>query len=125
MSGNTGENLLIMLERRVDNVITRAGLAASRPEARQLIGHGHITVAGRKVDISSYLVKPGEIIGVRDKENTRERAKDRLSRSRGHSVPSWLAVDPKTYQIKVLAMPTREEVALPVQEQLIVELCSR
>jgi len=125
MSGNTGENLLVMLERRIDNVVTRAGLAASRPEARQLIGHGHITVAGRKVDIASYLVKPGEIIGVRDKENTRERAKDRLSRSRGRSVPSWLAVDPKTYQIKVLAMPTREEVSLPVQEQLIVELCSR
>ena len=125
MPGNTGENLLSMLERRLDNAVARAGLALSRAEARQLIGHGHVTVGGRKVDIASYLVKPGEIIGLRDKENTREQAKDRLSRSRGGAGPSWLAVDQKSFQVKVLAIPTREEVSLPVQEQLIVELCSR
>lgn len=125
MQGNTGENLLTMLERRLDSVVTRAGLAISRSEARQLIAHGHVTVGGRKVDIASYLVKPGEVIGLRDKENTREHAKDRLGRMRGRSTPSWLAVDQKSYQVKVLAMPTREEVSLPVQEQLIVELCSR
>lgn len=125
MTGNTGENLLSMLERRLDNVVTRAGLALSRSEARQLIAHGHVTVGGRKVDIASYLVKSGEIIGLRDKENTREQATDRLSRTRGRQAPSWLAVDPKSFQVKVLAMPTRDEVSLPVQEQLIVELCSR
>jgi small subunit ribosomal protein S4 len=125
MTGNTGENLLSMLERRLDNAVARAGLALSRAEARQLIAHGHITVGGRKVDIASYLVKPGEIIGLRDKENTREQAKDRLSRSRGGAAPSWLAVDQKSFQVKILAMPTRDEVSLPVQEQLIVELCSR
>ncbi len=125
MSGNTGENLLTMLERRLDSVVTRAGLALSRSEARQIIGHGHVTVAGRKVDVASYLVKPGEVIGLRDKENIRQQATDRLSRTRGRPAPSWLAVDPKSCQVKVLAMPTRGEVSLPVQEQLIVELCSR
>ncbi|MHC5053363.1 MAG: 30S ribosomal protein S4 [Planctomycetota bacterium] len=112
MTGNTGENLLSMLERRLDNVLTRAGLALSRSEARQLIGHGHVRVGGRKVDVASFLVKPGEVIGLRDKENTREQAKDRLSRTRGRPAPSWLAVDPKSCQVKVLALPTRDEVSL-------------
>jgi len=124
LPGNTGENLLSMLERRLDNVVCRAGFAISRGEGRQLVAHGHVTVNGKKVDVPSFLCKPGDLIGIRDKKKNLERVKARLAR-RGRSVPSWLQVEPEAVRVKVLANPTREEISLPVQEQLIVEFCSR
>ena len=124
MQGNTGENLLALLERRLDNVLARAGFAASRAEARQLVSHGHVTVDASKVDIASYLVATGEVIGIRDKGDNHKRVRERLERARGRPKPGWLGVDPKSLQVKVLSEPTRDEVSLPVQEQLIVELCS-
>ncbi|MHC4199419.1 MAG: 30S ribosomal protein S4 [Planctomycetota bacterium] len=125
LPGNTGQTLLVMLERRLDNVLTRAGFAASRTEARQIVGHGHVTVNGRKVDIASYLCGEGQVIGIVDRKNNRTRIKERMDRARGGQKPGWLQIDPKSLQVKVLALPTRDEVSLPVQEQLIVELCSR
>ncbi len=125
LAGNTGENLLTMLERRLDSILVRAAFAASRSEARQLIAHGHVTVGGKKVDIASCLARPGDVIGIRDRKTNHLRIKERIKRTKGRPKPAWLRVDPKSIQIEVLAMPTRDEVTLPVQEQLIVELCSR
>lgn len=125
LAGNTGENLLTMLERRLDSILVRAAFAASRSEARQLIGHGHVTVGGKKVDIPSCLAQPGDVIGIRDKKANLQRIQERLKHTRGRPKPTWLQVDAKSVRIEVLAMPTRDEVTLPVQEQLIVELCSR
>lgn len=125
LPGNTGETLLAMLERRLDNVVCRAGFAISRGEARQLVAHGHVTVNDRKVDIPSYLCKPGDVIGIRDKGTSIQRVKARLAKLRGRPVPSWLQLDAENVRVKVLANPTREEISLPVQEQLIVEFCSR
>jgi len=125
MSGNTGELLLFLLESRLDNVVARSNFATSRSEAKQLISHGHITVNGQKVDICSYQCKPGDVIGVKNKKNNLERVKDRLNNMKSRQVPSWLQVQSDAVQAKMLAAPTRDEVSLPVQEQLIVELCSR
>jgi small subunit ribosomal protein S4 len=123
--GNTGETLLVMLESRLDNVVARVNFAVSRSEARQLIAHGHVTVNGKKVDICSYMCKPGDVLGVKNKKNNVERVRERATLMKSRQVPSWLQVQPETVQAKVLAVPTRDEVSLPVQEQLIVELCSR
>ena len=125
LPGNTGETLLQMLELRLDNVLSRAGFLASRSEARQFIAHGHVTVNGRKVDISSYVCRPGDVIGVRERGSNIERVRLNKGRFGGRGKPGWLQIQPDAVQIKVLAEPSRDEISLPVQEQLIVELCSR
>lgn len=120
--GITGENLLRLLEIRLDNVVYRLGLAFSRAEARQLIRHGHFSVNGRKVDIPSYLVKPGDTVAARhDLPKIREVVESGIKAE----LPSWLEVDAKQLTGKVLELPGRGEVDAPVQEKLIVELYSR
>lgn len=123
--GVTGEVLLQTLERRLDNVVYRTGLGASRPEARQLVRHGHFRVNGRKVSIPSYQVRPGEVVSV----NPKSRDKDRLAllqeAARTRAVPEWLSFNPDSWEVTVLRLPARQEVDAPVEEHLIVELYSR
>jgi small subunit ribosomal protein S4 len=125
MKGVTGENLLVMLERRLDNVVYRMGLATSRAEARQLVRHGHILVKGRKVNIPSFQVNPGQEVSVREtsrKSSFIQRALD-LAGSRG--VPPWLSFDREGFKGSVVSLPKREDVNFPIQEQMIVELYSK
>lgn len=125
MPGKAGDNLLILLESRLDNVVYRCGWASSRAEARQLVVHGHFTVNGKKVDIPSYLVKPGEMIAIKDGSRQSEKIKAVLETNASRPVPKWLDVDTANAQAKVAAMPTREEIDLEVDETLIVELYSK
>jgi small subunit ribosomal protein S4 len=122
--GITGENLLKLLERRLDNVVFRLGMAASRREARQMIGHGHIQVTGRKVSIPSYIVKVGEVVQLRPASKMQERVADNLAAGRS-PVPPWLEVDTNEKKGTVRGLPIREDIQIPVQEQLIVELFSK
>ncbi|MBC7104600.1 MAG: 30S ribosomal protein S4, partial [Firmicutes bacterium] len=124
-AGITGENLLRFLERRLDNVVYRAGLAASRSEARQLVRHGHFTVNGRKVDIPSYLVRPGDVVAVRERSRNSARIKELVERAADQRPPAWLSYDAERAEIRVLALPARDQIDVPVQEHLIVELYSR
>jgi len=121
--GITGENLLQILESRLDNVIYRVGLASSRREARQLVSHGHFTLNGKKVNIPSYLVKAGEVISVREKSRDSSRIKDLLEN--GKTVPKWLDMDKNTMTARVVALASREDIDLEIQEHLIVELYSK
>jgi small subunit ribosomal protein S4 len=121
--GVTGENLLRLLERRFDNVLVRLGFAASRRQARQLIGHGHFTINGRRVNIPSYQVKPGDVLSVR--EGSKGADVIRGATELTATVPAWLQADHDSLTAKVLRLPEREEIAAPVQEQLIVELYSK
>lgn len=123
--GNTGENLLLLLERRLDSVVYSAGLGLSRPNARQVVCHGHIAVNGRKVDVPSYTVKPGDVITPLKPERDVPLVKANLELSRGRTVPSWLEVQEDPPQITVAAMPTRDQIELEVHEQLVVEFASR
>jgi small subunit ribosomal protein S4 len=123
--GITGETLLQLLERRLDNVLYRLGLATSRAQARQLARHGHFTVNGRKVDIPSYSVKPGDVIGVRAGSAENPAIQHALEEVKGRGVPEWLSFDPGTMSGRIASLPTREQINLPVQEQLIVELYSK
>lgn len=123
--GMAGENLLIILETRLDNVVYRAGFAMSRPEARQLVKHGHFTVNGKKVDIPSYLVKPGDVIAVREKSMSSEKIKGILEANASRPSLNWLSVDRPHASVSVVSYPTREEIDLSVQEHLIVELYSK
>ncbi len=125
--GMTGENLLIILESRLDNVIYRLGFADSRAQARQLVQHGHFVVNGRRTNIPSYLVKPGDQIIVREGSRKRRYFKERaqLLSDYVQRVPAWLVLDPQQMSARVLRLPTREEIDLPLQEQLIVEYYSR
>lgn len=123
--GITGENLLRLLERRLDNVVYRLGLAASRMEARQLVRHGHFTVNGRKVNIPSYLVRVGDVIAVREKSKDSPRIKELMERAADRTPPPWLEYDENQAQGRVVALPTRDQIDTPVQEHLIVELYSR
>lgn len=123
--GVTGENLLRLLERRLDNVVYRLGLATSRAEARQLVRHGHIRVNGRKVDIPSYLVRIGDRISIAEKSKESPRIQELLERAAQSKPPAWLRYDPDTATGEVLAYPTRDQIDIPVREQLIVELYSR
>lgn len=122
--GNTGENLLVLLERRLDNVLFKSGFALSRNQARQYIVHGHVTVNGKKVDRPSFLVKPEDKLGAK-KEKTKNLFKDNFEVARGRSVPSWLEVEESSFSARVTAIPTREEIEDPINEQLIVEFCSK
>ncbi len=125
MKGITGENLLIMLERRLDNVIYLAGFALSRSNARQLVSHGHFLINGQKVDVPSYLVKVGETIEFKPRSAKNENLRAIIAESRNKTLPSWLEVDWDEARIKILALPTRQDVTLPVEEHLVVELYSK
>ncbi|MDQ7829483.1 MAG: 30S ribosomal protein S4 [Armatimonadota bacterium] len=122
--GVTGTRLLQLLETRLDNVVYRLGVAASRKEARQLVAHGHIAVNGRKVTIPSYQVRPGEVVGLTPSGREHPRIKE-LTAALTRPVPSWLEWHPERLEGRVLALPAREEIDVPVQEQLIVEYYSR
>ncbi len=123
--GITGETLLQLLERRLDNVAYRLGLATSRAQARQLVRHGHLTVNGRKVDIPSYSVKAGDTIGVQARSTQNPAIQHALEEVKGRGVPEWLSFDSGTMSGRIASLPTREQINLPVQEQLIVELYSK
>ncbi|MBT9173360.1 MAG: 30S ribosomal protein S4 [Syntrophomonadaceae bacterium] len=123
--GVTGENLLRLLELRMDNVVYRLGLAASRAEARQLVRHGHFNVNGRKVSIPSYQVSPGEVITVRPGSSDKGRFKDLAELLRNQGTVEWLEVDRQALSGRVVRLPAREEIDVPITEHLIVELYSR
>lgn len=121
--GITGENLLIMLEERLDNVVFRMGLATTRREARQLVVHSHFTVNGKKVNIPSYIVKAGDVIKVKEKSQSSPKFKEIKEMQVG--VPAWISVDRDKLEGKVLADPTRDQIDTPIEERLIVELYSK
>ena len=121
--GITGENLLIMLETRLDNVVFRLGFASSRKEARQLVNHGHFTVNGKKVNIPSFTVKAGDVIKVKEKSTNSPKFKEVQEMT--ITVPEWVSVDVEKLEGKVLSIPTREQIDTPVAEHLIVELYSK
>jgi len=123
--GITGANLLQELERRLDNVVYSLGFAASRAQARQLVRHGHVTVSGKKVTIPSYRVSKGHVIAVKDKSRSNEQIKASVDTARARGVPNWLDLSPETFSGTVLELPSREDIKLPIQEQLIVELYSK
>jgi small subunit ribosomal protein S4 len=123
--GITGENLLRLLESRLDNAVYRLGFASSRDEARQMVRHGHFTVDGRRVDIPSFRVRPGSVIAVGEKAKEMTALKSALISSSKIEVPGWLEVDVEKLQGRVLSLPTREQIEAPVREQLIVELYSK
>ncbi|MGE4282923.1 MAG: 30S ribosomal protein S4 [Clostridia bacterium] len=123
--GITGENLLQILESRLDNVIYRLGFATSRPEARQLVRHGHFSINGEKVNIPSYLVKEGEVISIRQKSRNSEKIKAVLEATDGKVIPKWLDLNRDTLEAKVVSLSSREDIDLPIEEHLIVELYSK
>jgi small subunit ribosomal protein S4 len=123
--GITGENLLVMLERRLDNVVYSLGFASSRDQARQLVRHGHVQVDGRKVSIPSFQVKAGQTISVKEASRKNPFIRSSVETARGRGVPEWLELDAENVTGKVLRLPTREDIKIPIQEQLIVELYSR
>lgn len=125
MQGKTGENLLVLVERRLDNVVYRAGFAMTRREARQLVSHAHFTVNGKKVNIPSYLVKPGDVIAISEKSMTLTKFKTVLEANALLPVVSWMDVDKTKGQATVMAMPVRDEIDFEIQENLIVELYSK
>jgi small subunit ribosomal protein S4 len=125
MKGMAGENLLSLLERRLDNVVFRMGFATSRAEARQLVLHGHFSVNGRRATIPSMRLKPGQKITLRERSRQVTRIVGALEALESRSVPRWLEIDKDQFEGTVKALPTREDVTLPIEEQLIVELYSR
>jgi small subunit ribosomal protein S4 len=125
MKGNTGEIVLQLLERRLDNVLYKLNFAPSRKAARQLITHGHIYVGGRKVNISDYTIKVGDKITVKDSEKGKKKIKEQLESNPNFTTQSWLQVDKEKLEATITALPTRDDIQIPVQEQLVVEFCSR
>jgi small subunit ribosomal protein S4 len=123
--GITGALLLQMLERRLDNVVYRLGFATSRPQARQLVRHGHFTVNGRKVDIPSYALRQGDLVAVRGTSGQNVTIQHAMEEVKGRGIPEWLLFDAAALSARVSQLPTREQINLPVQEQLIVELYSK
>jgi len=123
--GNTGEQLLILLERRLDNVVYKLNFAPSRKAARQLIGHGHIRINSRKVDIADYTVSVGDKITVKAVEKCSKKIKEQLATNPSYTAQAWLQLDVATPAATIVALPTREDVQMPIQEQLIVEFCSK
>lgn len=124
-TGITGDHLLKLLECRLDNVVYRLGFASSRKEARQLVSHGHLLVNGRKTDVASYTVKAGDIVEVRPKSREIVSVMAALDGVEGRGIPAWLELDRATFKGTVRGIPTKEEIQLPVNEQLVVELYSR
>ena len=125
MTGKTGENLLKVLESRLDNVVYRAGFAMSRPEARQLVSHGHFTVNGKAVNIPSYMVKAGDVVAIVEKSMSSDKIKGVLEANASRPALNWLSVDKNKAQATVVNLPERGEIDLQVEEQLIVELYSK
>ena len=123
--GITGENLLQILESRLDNTVYRMGLATSRKEGRQLVLHEHFTVNGKKVNIPSYLVSEGEVIAVKEGSKKSEKFKEILEATAGRIAPEWLEVDSENMIGKVVALPTKEDIDIPIEDHLIVELYSK
>ena len=125
MKGMTGENLMVMLETRLDSIIFRLGFARTRREARQIVDHKHVLVNGKSVNIPSYLVKAGDVIEIREKSKSLTRYKDILEATNGRLVPEWLEADKDALKGTVKQLPTREIIDVPVDEMLIVELYSK
>ena len=123
--GITGEELLSILETRLDNVVFRLGLANTRREARQIVNHGHILVNGKKVDIPSYLITTGDVIALKEKSKASQRMKDLAESYASRAVPKWLDMDKNTFTGKVLTLPARDDIDYEVEEHLIVELYSK
>ena len=123
--GVTGENLLTMLERRLDNAVYRLGFASSRAQSRQLVGHGHILVNSSKVNIPSFQIKPGDVVSVKEKSQKVSNITAAVEMVGGRGVPDWLELDSSNYSGKVLTLPKRDNVNLPVQERMIVEFYSK
>lgn len=123
--GVTGENLLVMLERRLDNVVYLLGFALSRSHARQMITHGHIRVNDKKVTIPSYLVKEGDVISLKERSAQNENFKAVIEANKTRTVPGWLQVDWDNFQGRVASLPTRQDITIPVEEHLVVELYSK
>ncbi len=125
MKGRAGENLLVLLERRLDNVIFRMGFSTSRAEARQLVRHSHFLIDGRRASIPSMLVKPGAVISVAEKSRKIARIAGALETLESRSVPQWVEINKESFEGTVKSMPVREDITMPIQEQLIVEWFSR
>ena len=125
MEGQTGENMMILLERRLDNVVFRMGFGRTRRETRQMVDHKHILVNGKCVNIPSYLVKAGDVIEIKEKAKSSQRYKDALEVTAGRLVPAWLDVDQENLRGTVKELPSRDEIDVPVNEMLIVELYSK
>ena len=123
--GITGTNLLQLLESRLDNVVFRLGFAMTRPQARQLVTHGNFAVNGKKVDIASYLVKPGDVVSVLENKKDNPVIKESIEKTAGFTIPEWLDLDVKNLSAKVVRVVNREEIDIPVEEHLIVELYSK
>jgi len=123
--GVTGENLIVLLESRLDNMVYRMGFAESRSEARQLVRHGHFLVNGKKADIPSALVRPGDVISLREKSRSIAKIKASLETAQQRGIPRWLELNAADFEGKVVALPRRDEITMPMREQLIVELYSK
>ena len=125
MKGMTGENLMVLLERRLDNVIFRMGFARTRREARQIVGHKHVLVNGKSVKVPSYLISAGDVIEIKEKNKGSQRYKDILEVTGGNLIPNWLEVDAENLKGEVKELPKRDAIDVPVDEMLIVELYSK
>ena len=125
MPGITGENLLAILEQRLDNVVFRLGFAMTRREARQLVNHGHVTVNGRKVNIPSFQVKPGMVISLTEKGKSMQKIKDNIEDNAFRAAPKWIEYDKNNLTAKIVAVPARDDIDMPIEEHLIVELYSK
>ena len=125
MPGLTGENLLAILEQRLDNVVFRLGFAMTRREARQLVNHGHVTVNGRKVNIPSFQVKPGMVISLTEKGKSMQKVKENIEDNAFRPAPKWIEYDKNNMTAKIVAVPARDDIDMPIEEHLIVELYSK
>jgi small subunit ribosomal protein S4 len=125
MKGKTGDNLLILLERRLDNVVYKLGFAVTRRESRQLVRHGHFLVKGRRVNIPSFLVRPGDIVEMRERSRKIPSVNDSLDAVARKGIPPWLELERDNFRGNVMAIPSRTDITEPIQEQLIVELYSK
>ena len=125
MPGITGENLLAILEQRLDNVVFRLGFGMTRREARQLVNHAHVTVNGRKVNIPSYQVKPGMVISLTEKGKSMQKIKENIEDNAFRAAPKWIEYDKNNLTAKIVAVPAREDIDMPIEERLIVELYSK
>jgi small subunit ribosomal protein S4 len=125
MKGMTGENLMVLLERRLDSVVFRMGFARTRKEARQIVGHKHVLVNGKCVNVPSYLISAGDVIEIREKSKSLQRYKDIAEVTNGRLVPEWMDVDQENFKGTIKELPSREAIDVPVDEMLIVELYSK
>ncbi len=125
MPGITGENLLAILEQRLDNVVFRLGFGMTRREARQLVNHGHVTVNGRKVNIPSFQVKPGMVISLTEKGKSMQKVKENIEDNAFRPAPKWIEYDKNNMTAKIVAVPARDDIDMPIEEHLIVELYSK